>query len=400
MASRTGALADGERLPLPAAADMLALALVAESHVRRPLQLELDSFVQRVHASADEAGSARFSQVVLAALAQIGPAGGLTLEAAQSAADLVTLACLHDPASIASIAGLICTGSDQFSSATVANLIAVLGDDQALGVAQRALQGWLAGERVPWRENDAATGRDMLLGHVAVALTCAGHHKDAIAIACRWPPTRSMLAQLVTQLCQAGQHEGIVAIAKQFDPDGLLYRAVVQAITAADRTALDDNQRTAMAEALWTLAPEMKHAGVFAAEMSEQAWEQRRESLAADALARGDNEDVIDALGDGPQVVDALLAMIERNPGRARFVKAAVDKLDTLDLDAGLQARCLWLNKACQAWPSLASASRARKAVSDLRAVACRLGEPALAEHYIEALRTACNEPALLNILR
>lgn len=400
MANNRGSLADSERLPLPAAADMLALALMTEAHVRHPVQNELDSFLKRAYASSDEAGSARFSIVVLSALSQIGPAGGLTLLAAQSAADLMTLVCLRSAESVATAASLVCTGSDQFSSATAHSLIASLTSDERFAAASCAVTDWLAAGTHTWGENDAATGRDMLIGHIAVAMARAERFSESVSIAEVWPPTRSFLSDLCRCLAKAGAAQSVLRIAERLDPDGLLHRAVVAALVECDRGALDSEQRETLAEALWSLAPELQHASQFAEDLAPAAWQQRRESLAADALVHGDTDEVIGALGDGPEAVSALLGMIERNPGRGRFVKGAISKLDAVDRDAALQARCVWLNKVCQSWPSLASASRARRAVAELRAAAKRVGEPALAEHFLEALRTGCNEPALLAVLR
>ena len=393
-------LGDGQRLPLIAATDMLVLSLQSEGRVGLLQQRELADLLGRIAEQPLDAEKQSCAIALLRGLAIVGTTGGLGIEAANAARAVAELLVAWESSGVDALAELVLRGGDQFAAAVVGALKPAIGRDQVRHRVHEAVRDWLATDAPAWRETAPALGRDLLIGAVAVAMAHAAEHAQAVALASRWPPTRTPLRELANSLVEARDLAAIATIAAPLDPFGMLHREVVAALTAVDTSTWSEAQRQALAQTLWQLSPSPEHVEVFAAQLPAEQWSERSVDLAHDALAVRDDPAVVVAMSASENAVDALFSVIERHPARRKAVRAAVKALDAANPEQGYAARCQWLLRACQAWPSIVAEAGMRRAVTELRDAAKRTGEPALAEHFLDAVRASLTDPALLRTLR
>lgn len=338
------ALLDIERVPLPAAADMLALTIATERRTGPQLDRELALFCGRLREpGANPQMSSAAALAVLDGLAQLDTSGGLSRDAAAHAVDLVDIALVGEVDVVAArLARLVLDGPDQ--------LTAAIGDKVRAHVLTGALDTtrlaalWWFDTAPPWREEAVAAGRDSLLSALALELAKAARGDDAMRIAARWPPTRTPLHGLVAALAAVDQLAKLEPLLDVYRPGGELRAALFRAL-------LD----------------------------------------AADALAPGPQLDL------AAHMLRELLAGGSPNP---RDLARAMTLLDALDPLGSFIGRARQLVQAVAAWTSADSVRRLRADIDKLRAAADAAGEPSLADQLVQAIRTSTDSPALLAALR
>ena len=388
-------LDDLDRLPLPAAADMWALRVGGENKIVPSTQRQLERLLQRLSETDDDDDVAAIGCSVLRTLAAVGPHGGLGAQAGAAAVALVELVVLRKPREIGLVAQLVLAGTDQFSAAVATALVRLARDEERRADLAAVTGAWLADAAPPWKESAPATGRDVVVGAVVLQLAEKDDMDGAIAVAQRWPPTRTPLVAFTRLLLAAPRVDAVVVLAARLQTGGLLWRAMAEvadeAVAAASQ-ALDHADRHALAE-------------LFGLRLDEDPAPQPHETaapleLAAEALRSGDDPGLVERLLQAGASADELAQLALRHPGRGRFLKATMRALERDDPLAAFTVRAGWLMLACRAWPSLAAAGGMRRAIVHLRSLASSLGEPALADQVIEALRHNHDEPAMLALLR
>ncbi|GEM_PF-2847038 len=392
-------LTDSERMPLQAAVDMLVLTVATEQRTGPVLDRELARITMRLQEAAGcRDGATRLTRSAIEALAGIGPVGGLSAAAAQHAGELAAILVDHGDTSDATwLTELVLAAPDQLSSAIGHEVGRLLRSEALRPAVAEAGRLWLASGRATWRENDAATGRDAFFSAMALRLAEAGHVDQAYDVAEAWPPMRTPLKRFVELVCAAGKPDRLVDLAKRYDSDGLLHRALIQALTAAAGTS--DSGSKKAAAALFAIAPTLENAARMPSK-PDGGTNPNTFALIENTLIQRDAPDAVTHIPDGPAGRDLMLGLIERFPNRGRTMKAIVRRLDRADPIVGFEARATWLTATIKTWPGSVSATRLRSMLKALRTAAIKAGEPALAEAVIETLRTNHDEPALLTILR
>lgn len=387
-------LSDIERLPLPAAVDMVALGWRQN---QRPTAVDAKPFVwlaeRLVELAAAEPQLARELALRLwAALAArkvvFTP---LPVEAEQAAQRLGPV--------VAGLAGSDAPNSDQLAllvdlSLTGSQLLAALGATavESLLMRQPELQGpllamvsdWLMAHRPEWKEVAQPGGRDRLVSALCSAALAAGDLSAAAGLAMRWPPLRSVLLALVEALAHAGRLDEAQRLADHFSPRDETWQAVQ---LAAMDGAVRGGQANAAAR-ICALAIDVVPGPVWLDALSRVVpvaeWPQVR-AKQVEALVQRDDPPWLPAwLLSQRDGLAAIAAAANVAPTRERLFRAAVAALqEPRPLQAfALRARHI---TALAQQPATA-AKQLKDELLQLQESAAQLGEPGLAADYIRLL--------------
>lgn len=236
-----GALVDGttaavplelDRLPLAAAADMLALDLGVGGTLGRPHELQLERVIGRLahpgQGQDAEVGAAAL--VLLTALCDRACARGkLPSFASEAVAWLARQVLLRvdDPGgrSVSVPCEGLLTGPPQLSSALVGPVLEVCArvPEVEQAVCARLLRGE---DGARWREHAVISGRDVLASTLVERAVARGDLDTAMRLARAWPPMRTALLALAAALKQAGRDTDLATLALPYHPGGALAAAL------------------------------------------------------------------------------------------------------------------------------------------------------------------------------
>lgn len=404
---RTQILSNTERLPLPAAVDMLALTLrqtVRYSPVEIQEMLSVTERLQK-HVVQEPKNTRELTIKLLQSLGGRKVIAQPLPESLESAViRLVPLAAgvyiddLPSSDELAQLLDLVFEGGIQVAGHVAAGLdvAAVQRPTMAKILAEKAI-AWAQQSRKQWREIAPLTGRDRLCTALVAALLVHCDLDLACDLARLWPPMRSGLVPLATALGEAARYRDLMLIVDAYDNQAELWLAALHAALAAAQAAGHREFVIELAETAFEIEPNEVFFAALARATPAQKWLKLRDHLVARALADRDPPWLVAALAREPDAAIALQSIVSLSLLRDVVARDALRELTEIDPVAAFRARCCRINGLLDL--SGATARSLRSELLLAQKISISLAEPGLfgdfsqvllrERHDQKALRTA-----------
>ena len=232
----TRILSDIERLPLPAAVDMVALGwrqnqrpTATDAKPLAELAVRLKELAKTEPVQAREL-ALRLWSALSARKVVFTP---LPTEAEEAALSLVPVVAgmgqgdAPDTEQLAFLTDLALAGGHVLPAlaATVLEMVLVR-QPELLAKTLDLVTDWLLAHKPEWKEIAQPGGRDRLVSLLCSQCLASGDLHGAAQLAMRWPPLRSVLLTLVEALADAGRLDDAQRLADHFSPRDETWQAV------------------------------------------------------------------------------------------------------------------------------------------------------------------------------
>ncbi len=391
---RTQILSNTERMPLPAAVDMLALTLRQTVRYTPTEIQEVLSVTDRLqqHVVHEPKNTRELTIKLLQSLGARKVIAQPLPENLESAViRLVPLAAgvyiddLPQPEEVAQLLDLAFEGGIQVAGHVAAGLDVAAVRSPALAkiLAEKAI-AWAQQSRKQWREIAPLTGRDRLCTALVAALLLHNDLDLACDLARLWPPMRSGLVPLATALGQAGRYRDLVLVVDNYDSQAELWLAALIAALAAAQAS----DHWAFVKELAETAFEIVANQVFYAALRDLTptpkWPKLRDHLVARALVDRDPPWLAEALAQDTDAIVALESLVSMAILRDVVARDALWHLAELDQVAAFRARCCRINGLLDL--SGATARSLRSELLLAQKISITLQEPGLFNDFSQVL--------------